>query len=160
MRFNPSLRIDFDYEKIIDAYKGFLTEVDMLSHSNHSNISGMIEALRDQQGNLYIIMEYFSDGNLYAMRLRDLGDGGLYYQEQEIIYRFNQICLGVSYIHGKNAAHRDLDPNNIMYESGVIKIVDFGLSCHMNANSKFDKSFVGKIRFAAPEILGKVKYNA
>ena len=43
-----------------------------------------------------------------------------------------------------------------MYEAGVIKIVDFGLSCHMNANTKNNKSFVGKYKFAAPEILNGV----
>ena len=59
-------------------------------------------------------MEYFEEGNLYAMRLRDLGEGDYYYQEEEVIEIFTQICEGISYIHGKDAAHRDLDPNNIM----------------------------------------------
>ena len=44
MRFNPAIRVDLqdDYDGIIDVYKNFLTEVDMLSHSNHKNVSSMI----------------------------------------------------------------------------------------------------------------------
>ena len=48
------------------------------------------------------------------MRLKDLGEDGNYYQEEEVVEIFRQICEGVSYFHGKNAAHRDLDPGNIM----------------------------------------------
>ena len=114
MRFNPVIRPELDYEGIIDAYKNFLAEVEMLSHSNHMNVSKMIQALRNKAGNLFIIMEYFKDGDLTQMRLRDLGQGYNYYKEEEVIGIFKQICDGVSYIHGKNAAHRDLDPLNIM----------------------------------------------
>ena len=59
-------------------------------------------------------MEYFEEGDLYAMRLRDLGEGANFYQEDKLIDIFRQICKGVAYIHGMKAAHRDLDPNNIM----------------------------------------------
>ena len=61
-------------------------------------------------GNLFIIMEFYDGGSLCAMRLRDLGEGGNYYQEDKVIEIFRQICEGVSYIHGKDAAHRDLNP--------------------------------------------------
>ena len=115
MRFNPAIRPDLDYEGLIAVYKNFLIEVNMLSHSNHRNISRMIQAMRNKLGNLFIIMEFFEDGNLYVMRARDLGeDEKNYYQEDKVIEIFRQICEGVSYIHGKGAAHRDLDPNNIM----------------------------------------------
>ena len=42
MRFNPANRPDLDYEGLIDVYKNFLSEVEMLSHSNHKNVSRMI----------------------------------------------------------------------------------------------------------------------
>ena len=41
-----------------------------------------------------------------------------------------QICAGLSYLHGKKVAHRDIDPRNIMLKGDVIKLVDFGLSDH------------------------------
>ena len=42
IRFNPAIRPELDYEELIDAYKNFLAEVEMLSHSNHKNVSSMI----------------------------------------------------------------------------------------------------------------------
>ena len=79
-------------------------------------------------------MEDFKEGNLIEKRKRETkGRDRLYYSEQEVIAIFRQICKGLSYIHGKGAAHRDLDPLNIMSQNGVIKIVDFGMASHLNS---------------------------
>ena len=41
---------------------------------------------------------------------------------------FNEICLGVEYVHSQGLIHRDLKPGNIFFSSdGTIKIGDFGL---------------------------------
>ena len=47
-----------------------------------------------------------------------------------------------------------------MTKNGVIKIVDFGMSCHMNSDTMYDKTQVGKVKFAAPEIYTDQNYNA
>ena len=142
----------------MSIYKNYLGEVELLSHSNHRNIAKMVDSLRNFRGALYIIMEHFEEGNLYQKRLTDVGTG--YYKEHEVIDILRQICEGVSYINGKGAAHRDIDPNNFMTHKGLIKIVDFGLACHLNAETRFDKSMVGKVKFAAPEMFSGKPYNA
>ena len=87
----------------------------MLSHNNHKHVAKMVEAFRNINGNLFIIMEHFKEGNLIEKRKRETIDRGRqYYSEKEVISIFRQICKGVSYIHGKGAAHGDLDPQNIM----------------------------------------------
>ena len=105
-------------------------------------------------------MEFYKDGDLHSKRLADLGDAELFYQEEQAIEIFIQICEGVSYIHGAKAAHRDLDPKNIMTQNGVIKIVDFGTYCHMDIGTKFAKFKMGKDEFAAPEMKKEGNYNA
>ena len=67
------------------------------------------------------------DDNLFKKREKDLSDGE-YYDESFIIKILKQICEGLSYLHGKKIAHRDIDPRNIMIKDGVIKLIDFGFS--------------------------------
>jgi len=39
-----------------------------------------------------------------------------------------QTLTGLSYIHERGYFHRDFKPENLLYDEGVVKIADFGLS--------------------------------
>ena len=54
-----------------------------MSHSNHKNIAKFKQALRDDKGDLYIIME-LCDCNLYEQRMKDVGEEG-FYEEAQIV---------------------------------------------------------------------------
>ena len=60
IRFNPGTnrRLRNNKESIINAYTRFIREVESMSHCNHKNIVKFIHALRDSEGDLYIIMEH------------------------------------------------------------------------------------------------------
>ena len=60
-RFNPGRSTvgEFTHKEIVDTYKDYLTEVEMLSHNNHKNVGKIVEALRDKNGSLFIIMKYY-----------------------------------------------------------------------------------------------------
>ena len=62
-------------------------------------------------------------------------------------------------MHGKNLSHRDIDPKNIMIKDGVIKIVDFGFSSHLNTKSQLVNSIAGKFLYAAPEVFTGEDYS-
>ena len=107
-------------------FEYFLREIDNLSQCNHINIVKFVEAFRDGNGDLFLVME-LCDENLFNKRDKELSDCG-HYNESIIIKTLKQICEGLSYLHGKKIAHRDIDPRNIMIKDGVIKLIDFGFS--------------------------------
>ena len=137
MYVNPGIGYDdeFSRDERVRKYTNYLSEVEMLGHNNYKHVGKMVEAFRNIDGELFIIMEYFENGNLLEKRKKETTHRDRpYYTEKEVIDIFRQICKGLSYIHGKGAAHRDLDPRNIMNtKDGRIKIVDFGLASHLNS---------------------------
>ena len=63
-------------------------------------------------------------------------------------------------MHDKNLGHRDIDPKNIMFKDGVVKIVDFGFSTILSRKSQLVISRVGKPLYIAPEIMRDEDYSA
>ena len=73
MRLNPGRETDGEltHDMIVDIYKDFLSEVEMLSHKNHKNVSKMVDALRNERGSLFIIMKYYDEGDLHIQKLKN-----------------------------------------------------------------------------------------
>ena len=69
------------------------------------------------------------------------------------------ILSGIMALHDKGFLHRDIDPSNIMItDDGLIKILDFGIAQKINRLSPEDGlqqegAFVGKVEYAAPELI-------
>lgn len=60
-------------------------------------------------------------------------------------------------MHGKYISHRDMKPDNIIYDSdtGVVKIIDFGFATMSKEKLKV---FCGTPSYMAPEITLKGEY--
>ena len=73
MRLNTGRVTDGEltHDMIVDIYKDFLSEVEMLSHKNHKNVSKMVDALRNERGSLFIIMKYYDEGDLHIQKLKN-----------------------------------------------------------------------------------------
>ena len=73
---------------------------------------------------------------------------------------FQQIILGLEYLHANQVTHRDLKPENILLdkEKKIAKICDFGFSNIMK-DGIFLYSTVGTETFMAPEILEGKHYE-
>jgi len=133
-----------------------LKEILILQRLDHPHIIKLEDVILTCD-KLYIIMELASGRDLFE----ELVDRRTYTEKdaQNIV---KKILSAVSYMHSQGIAHRDLKPDNIIYESHAkdadIKLVDFGLAedIHEELMSTPD----GTLGYKAPELLrGGAKYD-
>jgi serine/threonine protein kinase len=85
---------------------------------------------RNFEGNSYVVMPYFTGGELFdqiAAMPRD------YYRIHDC---FRQVALGVRYMHGARFNHRDLSCENVLCHTDLqakegFHVIDFGMSVHI-----------------------------
>lgn len=119
-----------------------------LSSLSHPNIVAFKQALHAKE-NLYIVTELAGPRNL-ARHIAAEGDS---LNEDQARALFRQINDAIQYCHAHGFAHRDLKPENIaVSDSGVVKVLDFGLSVNF-VRKPVCSDRVGTMQFAAPEIL-------
>ena len=96
----------------------------------------------------YILMEYCDGGNL-LYKVLELH----HFSEQQGAKYMKSILQSVDIIHKKNICHRDLKPNNIVFNRGnQLKIIDFGQSEIIENNEKiYAFKQVGTTSFVPPE---------
>ncbi len=100
----------------------FIQEAQAASALNHPNIISIHDIAIDN-GRDYIVMEYVPGKTLDALIPRTGMRLG------EFLKIAIQVAEGISVAHGAGIIHRDLKPSNIMIsESGLVKILDFGLA--------------------------------
>ena len=147
-----------------DKEKYFISEIELLKKLDHPNIVKYYKSFREGD-KLYIIMEYFDNGDLddYINVLRNEKKQ----KKEEIWNIFYQCISGLNYLHSSGVVHRDIKPPNIfMTKNKIIKIGDFGVSAiirekkGMHKIRKLKGTVVGTKKYMAPEIFQKQKqYN-
>lgn len=124
----------------------------------------------EDNNKIYIIMEYIPNGTLESFIKNNKGN---FLSQEIVMHIFYQILGGLNYLHSNDIIHRDIKPDNILFnENGDIKISDFGLSALIrnknliNNNSNeldsslfFNSSFIGPLDFISPEVFKHQEYN-
>jgi len=66
---------------------------------------------------------------------------------------FHQLVSAVSYLHSKGWVHRDLKPDNVVFDpqTGQIKLIDFELSTRFQKGMKLSQRS-GTIHYLSPEV--------
>jgi serine/threonine-protein kinase len=105
-----------------DRRRRFIQEAQAASGLNHPNIITIYDILADQESE-YMVMEYVA-----GKTLADLIPPGGVGVSKTLQYSV-QIADALRAAHAAGIVHRDLKPGNIMVtESGLVKILDFGLA--------------------------------
>jgi serine/threonine-protein kinase SRK2 len=103
---------------------------------------------------LAIAMEYAAGGDMFEHVVRK---GGL--KESEARWFFQQLIVGVDYVHRMGVANRDIKLENTLLDGSprpLLKICDFGYSKHEKFQSA-PGSRVGTPAYLAPEVIMTTK---
>ncbi|XP_076354780.1 uncharacterized protein LOC143249195 [Tachypleus tridentatus] len=131
-------------------------EVAVLSQMKHPNIVGYRESF-EENGNLYIVMDYCDGGDLYS-RIKQ--QHGIPFPEDAIIDWFIQICLALKHVHDRKILHRDIKSQNIfLTKGGLIKLGDFGIARILNSTAELVRTCIGTPYYLSPEICDNKPYN-
>jgi calcium/calmodulin-dependent protein kinase I len=91
----------------------------------------MFDCIHDfEKGTLYLIMEYIEGETIEDYTLRVLSEDTGFITESIIKNIFKQIVQAIEIIHEHGICHRDLKPDNLLYNSktGSVKLMDFNIS--------------------------------
>ncbi len=147
---NPVLSKNPQYKK------RFLNEARLLSRLNHQNIITLYDYIENDQG-IFLITEYINGQTLDEYV--DLVSGPM--PETKAVKIITQILDAIGYMHSKNMIHRDIKPSNIMImPDNTIKLIDFGIAKHLQANQALitqDGAKLGTAIFMSPQqVKGKI----
>jgi serine/threonine protein kinase len=130
-------------------------EIAILKTLRHRNVVTLKEVLQSRN-NIYIVMELVNGGTLVDEIQKSPNRR---FSEDKARRYFQQLVLGLRYVHNQEVAHRDLKPLNLLLDAqGTLKISDFGLS-QMQTETGLMTTMCGTPHFVAPDILSKQPYN-
>ncbi|XP_076334249.1 fibroblast growth factor receptor 2-like isoform X2 [Tachypleus tridentatus] len=140
------------------------------SHMNIINLLGCCT----QDGPLYVIVEYASNGNLLDFLRSHRPSSGYEIPlgadrnlkmllKKDLISFSLQIAKGMEYLVSKRCIHRDLAARNVLVtQDKIMKIADFGLARDVQEVNYYRKTSSGRlpVKWMAPEALFEMKFSS
>ncbi|KAF5586650.1 CAMK kinase [Fusarium pseudoanthophilum] len=156
--FNRAVkRIRLESEHSKRYYRRELESIVKFSHEKYSQYFVKSLGWYATSNKLYIAMEFFPDGDLYAY-IRDHRR----LTDDECSHIISQVLSGVAVMHEAGFAHRDVKPQNILVykvprdlapSSWWVKLADFGISKKLGMETTGTTLASGTPLYMAPELL-------
>jgi len=141
------------YARDVKSRQRFLREARSAGGLSHPNIVTVFD-VGQFEGLPYLVME-----RLQGESLEDFLAAGNTLDARQVIEIGIQLASALHYAHERGVIHRDVKPSNIYFdaESGLIKLVDFGIAAIdrriREGKAGDDDTIVGTPRYMAPEQL-------
>uniref|UniRef100_H3G721 non-specific serine/threonine protein kinase n=1 Tax=Phytophthora ramorum TaxID=164328 RepID=H3G721_PHYRM len=134
-------------------------EARLLAALDHPNIIACKESF--QRPTVLCIVTEFADGGDLSHELARRSSRRAFFDPDELLGLFVQVCLALKHLHDRKILHRDVKPANIfLTKSGVVKLGDLGVATVLSHTLACAQTSIGTPYYTAPEIcLGK-RYNA
>ncbi|XP_041829700.1 serine/threonine kinase 17a like [Melanotaenia boesemani] len=136
-----------------DCRMDILNEIAVLESAKANPYVVALHEVYETNSEIILVLECAAGGEIFDQCVADNDDA---FTEKDVIRLAKQILNGVAFLHRNNVVHLDLKPQNILLTSarplGDIRIVDFGLSRHMD-NITEVREILGTPEYVAPEIL-------
>lgn len=143
--------------KCAQSYKtvdNLLNEADLMLAFNHVNIIEVYDAVEDEGGQVWLIMEAAST----SLRKAIENDGP--WPSSQVIRRGIELLSALHAIHDQAIIHRDVHIDNVLVtyweddHEPTIKLTDFGISKLLEQNAEgFAFTRIGRQHEVAPELL-------
>ncbi|MCK4670548.1 MAG: serine/threonine protein kinase [Nanoarchaeota archaeon] len=106
-----------------DEETGHENIVKVMFEEEESSIKNPEARDRSRQGKLFYVMELLEGGDIYE-KTQEIGLWGF----DEALEVIMQVADALAYAHAQGIIHRDIKPQNIMFDKdGKVKVTDFGL---------------------------------
>lgn len=141
-----------EFSNDAEIARRFLNEAKTYAKVVHPNAVTFHEFGQDDEGNLFIAMEYCEGVDLK----KTIAERGRL-SVVEAIEVVTQVADVLADAHTKHVVHRDLKPENIMIRKGLrgmhAKVLDFGIARLMDAHTKLTMqgAIAGTPRYMSPE---------
>ena len=116
---------------------------------DHPNIVAVYDS-GEEDGLAYIAMEFLKGGDLLAhTKPNNL------LPAPKVLDIVARVADALGYAHGHNVVHRDVKPDNIMYDpvSDTVKVMDFGISRIIDESKTKTGVVLGTPYYMSPEQL-------
>lgn len=134
-----------------DVLEVILKEKKFLSCLRHPFLINMQFAFHDKK-RMYLGLELKQGGDLRFHMMKKV------FNETEAKFIVACIVEALSYIHSKNVIHKDLKPENVVFDNrGYVFLTDFGTASFYNPNNSHETA--GTPGYMAPEVICRQQHS-